>query len=111
MPLQTRRSATNEYDNRIGGPSPENAQTIGRILAAVQKQKVALVAFVFIIALVLAAILAPVLAPYDPSTPDYNAVLRARVPGIGRERMPMGVTYSAALSGVRAFRSRWAFCR
>ncbi len=76
MPLQTRRSATNEYDNRIGGPSPENAQTIGRILAAVQKQKVALVAFVFIIALVLAAILAPVLAPYDPSTPDYNAVLQ-----------------------------------
>jgi glutathione transport system permease protein len=41
-----------------------------------KKQKVALVAFVFIIALVLAAILAPVLAPYDPSTPDYNAVLQ-----------------------------------
>ncbi|WP_273793311.1 ABC transporter permease subunit [Brucella anthropi] len=41
-----------------------------------KKQKVALVALIFIIALVLAAILAPVIAPYDPSAPDYNAVLQ-----------------------------------
>jgi len=40
-----------------------------------KKQKVALVALLFIVAMVLAAALAPFLAPFDPSAPDYNAVL------------------------------------
>ncbi|WP_340584180.1 ABC transporter permease subunit [Brucella pseudintermedia] len=57
-------------------PAQKMRRPLAEFWRRFKKQKVALVAFVFIIALVLAAILAPVLAPYDPSTPDYNAVLQ-----------------------------------
>lgn len=57
-------------------PSQKMRRPLAEFWRRFKKQKVALVALVFIIALVLAAILAPVLAPYDPSTPDYNAVLQ-----------------------------------
>lgn len=57
-------------------PSQKMRRPLAEFWRRSKKQKVALVALVFIIALVLAAILAPVLAPYDPSTPDYNAVLQ-----------------------------------
>ncbi|KAB2740701.1 ABC transporter permease subunit [Brucella anthropi] len=57
-------------------PSQRMRRPLAEFWRRFKKQKVALVALVFIIALVLAAILAPVLAPYDPSTPDYNAVLQ-----------------------------------
>lgn len=57
-------------------PSQKMRRPLAEFWRRFKKQKVVLVALVFIIALVLAAILAPVLAPYDPSTPDYNAVLQ-----------------------------------
>lgn len=57
-------------------PSQKMRRPLAEFWRRFKKQKVALVALVFIIAMVLAAILAPVLAPYDPSTPDYNAVLQ-----------------------------------
>ncbi|KAB2764081.1 ABC transporter permease subunit [Brucella anthropi] len=57
-------------------PSQKMRRPLAEFWRRFKKQKVALVALVFIIALVLAAILAPVLAPYDPSTPDNNAVLQ-----------------------------------
>ncbi|BAF88991.1 ABC-type dipeptide/oligopeptide/nickel transport permease protein [Azorhizobium caulinodans ORS 571] len=41
-----------------------------------RKQKVALVAGAFLLALLLVAIFAPWVAPYDPSTPDYMAILQ-----------------------------------
>lgn len=39
------------------------------------KQKVSLVAGIFIILLVLVAIFGPYITPYDPSAPDYDALL------------------------------------
>jgi len=41
-----------------------------------KKQKVAVIALIFIITLVLMAVFAPFVAPYDPTIPDYNAVLQ-----------------------------------
>lgn len=41
-----------------------------------RKQKVALAAGVFLLALLLVAIFAPWVAPYDPATPDYLAILQ-----------------------------------
>ncbi len=41
-----------------------------------RKQKVALVAGAFLLVLLLVAIFAPWVAPYDPSTPDYMAILQ-----------------------------------
>lgn len=46
-----------------------------------KKQKVAVVALLLLIVLVLTAALAPFIAPYDPAAPDYNAVLQG--PTIG----------------------------
>lgn len=39
------------------------------------RQKVAVVALAFLVALVAAALLAPWIAPFDPAAPDYNEVL------------------------------------
>ncbi len=57
-------------------PTQKMRRPLAEFWRRFKKQKVALVALIFIIALVLAAILAPVIAPYDPSAPDYNAVLQ-----------------------------------
>ena len=57
-------------------PTQKMRRPLAEFWRRFKKQKVALVALIFIIALVLAAILAPVIAPYDPSARDYNAVLQ-----------------------------------
>ncbi len=57
-------------------PTQKMRRPLAEFWRRFKKQKVALVALIFIIALVLAAILAPVIAPYDPSAPVYNAVLQ-----------------------------------
>lgn len=59
----------------VEAPSQKMRKPLSEFWRRFKKQKVALVALLFIIAMVLAAALAPFLAPFDPSTPDYNAVL------------------------------------
>ncbi|SIS51304.1 ABC transporter permease subunit [Paracoccus saliphilus] len=57
-------------------PAEKMRKPLAEFWRRFKKQKVALTALVFILALVLVAALAPVIAPYSPSEPDYNAVLQ-----------------------------------
>ncbi len=59
----------------VEAPSQKMRKPLSEFWQRFKKQKVALIALLFIIAMVLAAALAPFLAPFDPSAPDYNAVL------------------------------------
>ena len=56
-------------------PTEKMRKPLAEFWRRFRKQKVALVALVVIILLVLMAVFAPFVAPYDPSAPDYNAVL------------------------------------
>ncbi|WOC15074.1 ABC transporter permease subunit [Pseudochrobactrum sp. MP213Fo] len=56
-------------------PTEKMRKPLAEFWRRFKKQKLAVVALVFIIMLVSMAIFAPFVAPYDPSAPDYNAVL------------------------------------
>ncbi|WP_439271621.1 ABC transporter permease subunit [Pseudochrobactrum sp. HB0163] len=57
-------------------PTEKMRKPLAEFWRRFKKQKVAVVALLFIIILVLVAVFAPFVAPYDPSLPDYNAVLQ-----------------------------------
>ncbi len=57
-------------------PTEKMRKPLAEFWRRFKKQKVAMVALTFIITLVLMAIFAPFVAPYDPTIPDYNAVLQ-----------------------------------
>jgi len=57
-------------------PTEKMRKPLAEFWRRFKKQKVAMVALIFIITLVLMAIFAPFVAPYDPTIPDYNAVLQ-----------------------------------
>lgn len=56
-------------------PTEKMRKPLAEFWRRFKKQKLAVVALFFIILLVLVAIFAPYVAPYNPSEPDYNAVL------------------------------------
>ena len=57
-------------------PTEKMRKPLAEFWRRFKKQKVAMIALGFIITLVLMAIFAPFVAPYDPTIPDYNAVLQ-----------------------------------
>lgn len=57
-------------------PTEKMRKPLAEFWRRFKKQKVAVVALLFIVALVLVAVFAPYVAPYNPSEPDYNAVLQ-----------------------------------
>ena len=57
-------------------PAEKMRKPLAEFWRRFRKQKVALVALVFIVLLVGMAVFAPLVAPYDPTAPDYNAVLQ-----------------------------------
>ncbi|MGQ5717481.1 ABC transporter permease subunit [Hyphomicrobiales bacterium] len=57
-------------------PTEKMRKPLAEFWRRFKKQKVAVIALIFIITLVLMAIFAPFVAPYDPTIPDYNAVLQ-----------------------------------
>lgn len=57
-------------------PTEQVRKPLAEFWRRFKQQKVALAALIFIVALVLAAALAPFIAPYDPSAPNYDAVLQ-----------------------------------
>ncbi|MFT3688639.1 ABC transporter permease subunit [Paenirhodobacter sp.] len=56
-------------------PAAKMRKPLAEFWRRFRKQKVALVALVFLVAIMLVAVFAPWVAPYDPTQPDYNAVL------------------------------------
>ncbi|MDR0252949.1 MAG: ABC transporter permease subunit [Brucellaceae bacterium] len=60
----------------VVAPTEKMRKPLAEFWRRFKKQKVAVIALLFIITLVLVAIFAPFVAPYDPTTPDYNAVLQ-----------------------------------
>ena len=57
-------------------PTEKMRKPLAEFWRRFKKQKVAVIALIFIITLVLMAVFAPFVAPYDPTIPDYNAVLQ-----------------------------------
>lgn len=57
-------------------PTEKMRKPLAEFWRRFKKQKVAVIALGFIITLVLMAVFAPFVAPYDPTIPDYNAVLQ-----------------------------------
>jgi glutathione transport system permease protein len=57
-------------------PTQKMRNPIAEFWRRFKKQKVALGALIFIVILALTAVLAPFVAPYDPSSPDYDALLQ-----------------------------------
>ncbi len=57
-------------------PTEKMRKPLAEFWCRFKKQKVAVIALIFIITLVLMAVFAPFVAPYDPTIPDYNAVLQ-----------------------------------
>ncbi|HWD12588.1 MAG TPA: ABC transporter permease subunit [Pseudochrobactrum sp.] len=57
-------------------PTEKMRKPLAEFWRRFKKQKVAMIALGFIITLVLMAIFAPFVAPYDPTIPDYNALLQ-----------------------------------
>lgn len=60
----------------VGAPTEKMRKPLGEFWRRFKKQRVAVASLAFIILLVLVAIFAKYVAPYDPSQPDYNAVLQ-----------------------------------
>lgn len=60
----------------VGAPTEKMRKPLGEFWRRFKKQKVAVASLGFIILLVLVAVFAKYIAPYDPSQPDYNAVLQ-----------------------------------